>query len=369
MNCPVNFIDYEISIDRRGLFALHMSKSSWSMEALRTLTLSVLLAAGLLTAAGAQSVTYQGKSGPGHGKHIVFIAGDDGEYHSEEALPQLAKILAVRHGFKCTVLFPLDPDGTIDPHQNKDLRGLKVLKSADLLVLFMRWRDLPDNQMKMLVDYIQSGRPILAIRTGTHPFQLTTSKTYAEYSWNSTVPGWEGGFGRKVLGETWVAHHGAHGKQSTRAFFAPDAANSPILRGITSGQIWVPTEVYEVRLPMKSSCHPLLLGEVLSGLSPNDPPVAGKLNNPMIPVAWTNHFTGDRGKTARIFVSTMGAADDLESAGLRRLLVNATYWTLGLEDKITPRLDVSLVGEYHPHAYTSEQYTKGVKPSDLALKR
>ncbi len=326
-----------------------------------------LLALAIPGSLGAQSVTYQGTHGPGKGTKIVMIAGDDGEYHSEEALPQLGKILAVRHGFTSTVIFPLDPDGTIDPHQNTDLRGLEALQDADLLVLFMRWRDLPDDQMKLLVDYIQSGRPIIAIRTGTHPFQFKSSKTYERYSWNSTVPGWEGGFGRKVLGETWVAHHGQHGKQSTRALFAAGAEGSPILRGIGSGEIWVPTEVYEVRLPMEKSCRPLLLGEVLSGLNPSDPPVPSKVNDPMMPVAWTNHFTAENGKTARIFVSTMGAADDLESEALRRLLVNATYWSVGLESKIPPKADVTLVGEYHPHAYTSEQYTKGVRPSDLAL--
>ncbi len=329
----------------------------------------ILLVASSSGRVFAQTVTYGGEHGPGRGKHVVLIAGDDGEYHSEEALPQLAKILAVRHGFTTTVVFPLDPDGTINPHQNKSLPGLEVLKSADLVVLFMRWRDLPDDQVKLLIDYVQSGRPIIAIRTGTHPLQLTTSKTYERYSWNSTVPGWEGGFGRKVLGETWVAHHGEHGKQSTRAFFAPGAASSPILRGIKSGEIWAPTEVYEIRLPMQSTCRPLLLGEVLSGLNANDPPVAGKVNDPMIPVAWTNRYASESGKTARVFVSTMGAADDLESEALRRLLVNATYWAVGLDAQIPAKADVALVGEYHPHAYTSEQYTKGVKPADLALQK
>src|SRR5436305_1832784 len=145
----------------------------------------ILLAAALLPLALAltarparsQSVTYEGTHGPGRGKHIVFLAGDDGEYHSEEALPQLAKILALRHGFKCTVLFPLDPEsGTIAPLQNRSLTGLEILPTADLLVLFIRWRDLPDEQMKYLVDYFNSGRPIIAIRTGTHPFQFKTSK-------------------------------------------------------------------------------------------------------------------------------------------------------------------------------------------------
>lgn len=333
-----------------------MSKLLFSLPAL-------LLATLPLSAAG---VTYTGKHGPGHGKYVVLIAGDDAEYHSEEALPQLAKILAVHHGFKCTVLFPINPtDGTINPTYNRNTPGLEALRKADLMVLFMRWRDLPDDQTKEIIDYAQSGRPIIAIRTGTHPFQMKTSKTYEKYNWNSTVPGWEGGFGRKFVGETWVAHHGQHGKQSTRAFFAPGAADSPILRGIKSGEIWVPTEVYEVRLPMLPTCRPLLLGQVLSGLHPNDPPVPGKVNDPMMPVAWTNHFTTDSGKTGRAFTSTMGAADDMESEGLRRLLVNAVYWAVGLENKIPAKADVDLVGDYHPHSYLDQTYTKGVKPSDL----
>jgi type 1 glutamine amidotransferase len=298
-----------------------------------------------------------------------MIAGDDGEYHSEEALPQFAKILSVRHGFTSTVIFPLAADGTIDPHQNKQLRGLDALKGADLLVLFMRWRDLPDEQMEQIIDYVESGRPVFAIRTGTHPFQLRTSKTYEKWSWDSKEPGWEGGFGRHVLGETWVAHHGVHGKQSTRAWFAPGAEGSPILRGIKNGEIWVPTEVYEVRLPLPPTCRPLLLGQVLSGLNPNDPPVPGKVNDPMMPVAWTNRYHSASGNDARVFVSTMGAADDLLSEALRRLFVNAAYWAVGLDNQIPARADVRLVGDYHPHAYTSEQYTHGVKPADLALNR
>ena len=320
--------------------------------------------------APAQGVTYQGAGGPGSGKHIVLVAGDDAEYHSEEALPALAKILAVRHGFQCTVLFSVNPeDGTIDPREKRNIPGLEALRTADLLILFIRWRDLPDEQMKHFIDYLDSGRPIMALRTGTHPFEFKTSKTYQQWSWNSTVPGWEGGFGRKVLGETWVAHHGEHGKQSTRALFAPQAGNSPILRGINSGDIWVSTDTYEVRLPLPETCRTLLLGQVLSWIGPDSQPVPGKVNDPMMPVAWTNSYTGAGGRTARVFTTTMGAADDLENAKLRRLLVNAVYWAVGLESKIQSKADVALVGEYRPHSFLSEVYTAGVKPADLELKK
>jgi type 1 glutamine amidotransferase len=314
----------------------------------------------------AAGLVITGHHGPGRGKQIVLIAGDD-EYHSEEMIPQLAKILAERHGFDCHVLFSINPaDGTIDPHEQHNIPGLETLRSADLMILFTRFRDLPDQQMKYVVDYVESGKPILGLRTATHAFELKTSRTYERYSWNSKVPDWEGGLGRRVLGETWVAHHGKHGKESTRAIFAPGAQNSPILHGIKSGEIWVPTDVYEIRLPQPPSCRVLLLGQVLAGMNPEDPPVVGKINDPMMPVAWTNTYTGVSGRSSRVFVTTMGSADDFENDAYRRLLVNATYWAVGLENKIPSKSNVDLVGDYHPRSFLDASYTKGVRPQELA---
>ena len=104
-------------------------------------------------------VVYEGQNGLGKGKHIVFLAGDE-EYRSEEALPMLAKILAVRHGFKCTVLFPINPaDGTIDPLTLTNIPGLEALDSADSCVMGLRFRELPDQQMKHFVDYVGDYKP------------------------------------------------------------------------------------------------------------------------------------------------------------------------------------------------------------------
>src|SRR4051794_23662461 len=89
-------------------------------------------------------------NGPGRGKHVVLVSGDE-EYRSEEALPQLAKILAKHHGFHCTVHFAIDPkDGTINPNVRDNIPGLELLKTADLMVIFTRFRDLPDAQMKYI---------------------------------------------------------------------------------------------------------------------------------------------------------------------------------------------------------------------------
>jgi len=86
-----------------------------------------------------------------------------------------------------------------------------------------------------------------------------------------------------------------------------------------------------------------------------------------MPVAWTNAYTTATGKRARVFTTTMGAADDIENEAMRRLVVNAVYWAVGLEAKIPEQANVAFVGKYDPHSFSSEVYTAGVKPSDLVL--
>src|SRR6266542_1996065 len=108
---------------------------------------SLVLAFDVGPCAGAKDwVVYEGKEDPGKGKHIVFIAGDE-EYRSEEGLPMLAQVLAVAHGVKCTVLFPINPaDGTLDPNNQTTIVGMEALPTADLLVMQLRFRELPDDR-------------------------------------------------------------------------------------------------------------------------------------------------------------------------------------------------------------------------------
>lgn len=314
-------------------------------------------------APAAEGVVYQGSGGPGRGKHIVFLAGDE-EYRSEEGLPMLAQILAARHGFKCTVLFAINPaDGTIDPLTLTNMPGMAALDAADLCVMGLRFRELPDAQMKHFVDYLNAGRPIIALRTSTHAFKYEVNKAspYAKYDWHSTV--WPGGFGRQVLGETWVAHHGNHGRESTRGVIHEVFKGHPILRGVAD--LWGPTDVYAItQLP--SDAQVLVWGQVLAGMKPEDPPVAGPKNSPMMPLVWIRNYTGENGRTAKVLTTTMGAAVDLENEGLRRLLINAAYWAVGLEKKIPRRANAVCVGEYQPSWFGYGKFKPGRKPRDLA---
>jgi type 1 glutamine amidotransferase len=323
-----------------------------------------LLSLSCLTAGRARAddpwIVYDGYDGPGKGKHVVLVCGDE-EYRSEELIPQLAKILAKRHGFKCTVLFAIDrKNGTINPQQLDNIPGLEALDKADLLVLFTRFSDLPDDQMKHIADYVESGKPIVGLRTSTHAFNFKTSKTYERWNWQSKEP--RGGFGRAVLGETWVSHYGQHQKQSTRGLIAEGMEKHPIVQGVEG--IWGPSDVYGLTT-LQGDCKPLILGQVLEGMKPDDKPAAGK---ELVPVAWTKTYTGDKGKAARVFTTTMGHGGDFQNPGFRRLMVNACYWAMGLEDKIPDKCNVELVGAYEPNPIGVGGHKKGLKPSDYLIK-
>src|SRR5215467_16122486 len=247
------------------------------------------------TSSEKQCVVYQGSKGPGQGKHIVLVSGDE-EYRSEETLTQLGKILSRHHGFTCTVLFPIDPrTGLIDPNYPGNIPGLEALKHADLMIIFIRFRNLPDDQMQLINDYLKSGRPVLAMRTATHAFKLPPDRTnwlHFDYRYNGPSnwvhydpkytggkTAWNRGFGGLILGDTWYYHYGHHNNQSTRGLIAVAAKNNPILRGIRDGDIWGPTDVYAVRLPLPGDSFPLVMGQVLTGMHPSDPPVEGKQNS------------------------------------------------------------------------------------------
>ncbi len=310
-----------------------------------------------------QWLAFKGETGPGAGKHIVLIAGDD-EYRSEESLPMLGKILARHHGFRCTVLFPIDPtDGTIKPDFQTNIPGMDQIDSADLIIMGLRFRNLPDQDMKHFVDHVDAGKPIIGLRTSTHAFQIPQAAKYATYSYNSNQ--WPGGFGQQVLGDTWISHHGNHKQQSTRGVINEKYEDLPILNGVKD--VWGPTDVYGIR-NLPSTANVLLFGSVLDGMKPTDQPVAGKQNDPMMPLAWTKDFDSKSGKKSRIFCTTMGSSTDFECEDLRRLIVNASFWCLDMSDKTPDRANVDLVGRYEPTPYGFGNYRKQLKPADYDLK-
>jgi len=319
------------------------------------------------TPPAAMSVTYTGKAGPGSGRHIVFLTGDE-EYRSEEGLPMLAKILSQRHGFKTTVLFSLDPDGTINPKNTKSVSNPAALDTADAVVMLLRFRNWPDEDMARFEKFLLAGKPVVALRTSTHAFNaFPKGSQWETWNWNN-----EGGFGKRVLGETWLTHWGRHKVEATRGAIEPSQQNNPVLRGVSN--IFGETDVYEAYPPSDATI--LVRGIVLKALTADAAPADYKkprstdkveqgVNDPAMPIAWTRMNKNANGTTNRIFTTTMGAATDLENEGLRRLIVNAVYWGLGID--VPQTADVTIVDEYKPSFYGFDGFRKGLHPSDFEL--
>jgi type 1 glutamine amidotransferase len=323
---------------------------------------SAALALVLPAIAAAQNphlVVYEGSEGPGRGKHIVFLSGDH-EYRSEETLPALARILARHYGFKCSVFFTTDPKtGFVEPGSS-NVSGLEALKTADLMVVFLRFQDFPDAEMQHIVDYLDRGGPVVGFRTATHAFQIKRPDAkFVKYTWNWKGPGFEGGFGRQVLGETWVSHYGKNHAQSSKLMLQDAQKAHPILRGVSD--VWAQSGGYTAA-PMDGSAI-LALGRILDGMSPDAPPAKDKQE---MPVVWTRTYASASGKAGRVFTTTHGASEDLLNDGFRRMSVNGILWAAGLDAAIRPDGPIGFVGPFHPTTYNFKGFVPGMKPSDLA---
>ena len=243
-----------------------------------------------------QWLTYDANEGPGTGKHVVLIAADQ-EYRSEQAMPMMAKILAERHGFDCTVLFGVNQDGLVDPtmpvypergkeseFQTHSIPGLHLLESADLVLFFNRLLTLPEEQLDAIVAYLDSGKPIIALRTANHGFRGPLPYE---------IDGRNVRFG-ELLGGTFRSHHGNWHRDSTRGDIVPAQKDHPILSGVRD--IWGPSDVYRTYKEgeaLPEDCTALVYGQPLIGRE------YGGEDNPNkipLPVAWFKYWNTTDGK-------------------------------------------------------------------------
>ncbi len=332
-------------------------------------SIALTLSCGLAHAAeNEQWLTYPGADGPGKGKRIVLIAADQ-EYRSEQSMPMMAKILSTHHGFDCTVLFAVNDKGEVDPTmpvypekgqplKEHHIPGLEQLAKADLVIFFARLLTLPMSERELIVKYVDSGKPFLALRTANHGFHASLP-----YKINGKQVRW----GEDVLGGSFMGHHGRWQADSTRGTIVPEQKDHPILIGVSD--IWGNSDVYRTYkegTSLPTNCTALVWGQPLMGRKPDDAP------NPKLeplPVAWFKHWQTSEGKSARVFQSTMGSGTDLENPGLRRLIINATYWGMSMESAIAVTRSVNIVGDYKPLASGFNYAKLGVQPKPVAAYR
>jgi type 1 glutamine amidotransferase len=229
--------------------------------------------------------------------HVVFMIGED-EYHTWETLPEFARKELEPRGYRVTIV-------NADSADKNSFPGLvEALRTADLLVLSVRRRTPPAEQLDAVRAYLAAGKPLVGVRTACHAFALRPTDppaTAPRSTWQDFDP--------EVLGGHYTNHH--PDGPPTVVTLAPRAGTHPILKGILVERLIGAGSLYKVS-PLEKDTTPLLMGTI-----PDQPPE---------PVAWTHLYAR---KQARIFYTSLGHPDDFKNAEFRRLLLNGVEWAIG----------------------------------------
>lgn len=223
--------------------------------------------------------------------HVVFVIGER-EYQTKESLPAFAKEHLEPRGLRCTFIHADSQDGNLFP-------GIKSLKTADLLFLSVRRRCPPDQQLKLVRDYLAAGKPLVGIRTASHAFHTRGQHPDGHAEWQE--------FDAQVFGGNYHGHRQAGPK--TALTVAEGAGQHPILQNFSVASFAGNGSLYQVS-PMAKEATPLLIGTVA--------------DHPAEPVAWTHVY-----RKGRVFYTSLGHPDDFQSEDFNRLLTNAVMWALG----------------------------------------
>ena len=289
--------------------------------------------------------------------HIVFVTGDE-EYRSEESMPMLARILQRDYGFEVSVCYALNEDGFIDPNVLDNIEGLDILEEADMMVLFTRFRALPDSQAQHILDFAESGKPMAGFRTTTHAFLYKDDP--AREHLNNDWP-------TKVFGQKWITHHGHFDDGTsplTRVELIDSMGTHPVMRGITgfNAYSWL-YHVHGGDHRLYGDSRPLLMGTALqSNHANNDRLDRFPLTNP---VAWTKTYTGSSGLTARVFFTTLGHPYDFKDASMRRLALNGILWALG-HDIPDGGAETDVAAPYNPNnSGFGDRFKPNMRPAEF----
>ena len=223
--------------------------------------------------------------------HVVFLIGER-EYKTQETLPEFARDQLIgKLKFRCTFVHADRKDGNRFP-------GIEAIETADLVVLSVRRRALPEADLARVRKYLAAGRPLVGVRTASHAFHTKGKHPKGHAEWQEFDP--------EVLGGHYVGHHG--NKLVTTVEVLAAAKGHPILVGVSSKPFDVGGSLYRVN-PLKKSCVPLVSGRVKGA--------------PVEPVAWTHAYRG-----GRIFYTSLGHPKDFQLPAFRRLLTNGILWAL-----------------------------------------
>ncbi len=241
--------------------------------------------------------------------HVVLVCGTT-HYSPELSMPLVAEELE-RFGFKTTVVV-----GEGDPEKKTEnvLPGLEVLAEADLVIFFMRFLKLPEDEFKPIEDYLKSGKPVIGLRTANHSFKYAADHPLAE---------WNDGFGRRALAGPYVVHQAG----TTDVSVLPSAGKHPIMANVTKADWVSPGTLYLTRL--EPGVEPLVIGKgqgkdrLLNKAYGSI--MVNEFEADIVAWAWENEWGG------KVFGTSFGHPGDFAEESFNRMLINSVHWGLDME--------------------------------------
>jgi type 1 glutamine amidotransferase/nicotinamidase-related amidase len=231
-------------------------------------------------------------------KHVVLVMAED-EYRTEETLSAFAR-RHLQRDFRLSFVYE-------DAADANRLPGLEWVSDPDVVVISVRRRLLPRQQLDVFRRWIGEGRAVVGLRTASHAFDRSGSLPEDRATWPE--------FDREVLGGNYQGHHGNRGPEapSTYVRAVPRARAHPILHEFPEGEIRTASWLYKTR-PLEAGAQALMMGRV-GDLEPHEP------------VSWTHQHAGG----GRVFYTSLGHPEDFQLPAFQRLLANGIYWAAGLE--------------------------------------
>jgi nicotinamidase-related amidase/type 1 glutamine amidotransferase len=241
---------------------------------------------------------------------IAFITAEN-EYHTNQRFPEFAHELLLTKNVNCefAVGKPFSEGEGIH-----NIENLQILRDADLVVTCIRRRALEPYKMNLIKEYLNSGKPLLAIRTSSHAFDAkgTVSRSgggviAAEVPVSDQLAQWLD-FDREVLGGNYQGHYG-HLNVGTTCTIVPGMENHPLLKGVDPNGFTSPSWLY-INHPLRSDNIQVLLLGTIPGQYPE-------------PVMWINNR--DKGK---VVYTSLGHWDDWKIESFQNIMLNGVNYLL-----------------------------------------
>jgi len=233
-------------------------------------------------------------------KHWVVLIAED-EYKTDQTLVRWAREQLEKE-FRVSFVFS-------KADNLNSLVGLDVLSQADAILVSVRRRPLPADQLNQIRSFVASGKPVLGIRTASHAFSLRGKAPTDELAdWPE--------FDAEVFGGNYTNHHG---NDLIATVSVAKHSDHPLVSSKDFGKEIFQSggSLYKVS-PLRPGTNVLWMGQIA--------------NQPAEPVAWT--FV--RADAGRSFYTSLGHESDFANDAFSALLLNAAHWLVDSNQRYLP---------------------------------